>query len=237
MGPHGTFASGAAISAARRILLWHVHRSWTTAFARGRHDYLSPLLTDGGGRPGQDWPAGARERPVADLRDLDVDLVVLQRIEEPRFTVGAPLDVFGIGGAGAAQRLGLSGELLRAVGDLAGERLYDELAQRRFHLHPVRWRSLRLSLIEAMLVGMPVVGSAATEAATAVPKEAGVLSTDVAEMTSATRRLVNEPDLATAIGEHAGEAALARHGLARFLATWDRLVERVARRPVTGDRR
>jgi len=26
-----------------RILLWHVHGSWTTSFVQGGHDYLLPL--------------------------------------------------------------------------------------------------------------------------------------------------------------------------------------------------
>jgi len=29
-----------------RILVWHVHGSWTTAFVEGRHDYLIPVTPD-----------------------------------------------------------------------------------------------------------------------------------------------------------------------------------------------
>jgi glycosyltransferase involved in cell wall biosynthesis len=69
-----------------RILLWHVHGSWTSAFVQGGHTYLLPTLPQGGpwglGRAGRDWPAGAQEVPVSRLRETDVDLVVLQRPEE-----------------------------------------------------------------------------------------------------------------------------------------------------------
>lgn len=70
-----------------RILLWHVHGSWTTSFVQGRHDYLLPLTPgrdrDGLGRARTwDWPNSVVEVPVADLRDADVDLVVLQRPHE-----------------------------------------------------------------------------------------------------------------------------------------------------------
>ena len=50
------------------------------------------------------------------------------------------------------------------------------MARRRVYLHPVRWTSLGLSLIEAMHLGMPVVALDTTEAAEAVPPEAGVVS-------------------------------------------------------------
>ena len=71
-----------------RILLWHVHGSWTTAFVQGAHDYVLPVSHDRGpdglGRARTwDWPASVREVPVADLPDADFDVVVLQRPSEP----------------------------------------------------------------------------------------------------------------------------------------------------------
>ena len=72
-----------------RILLWHVHGSWTTAFVAGAHDYVLPLLPDRGidgvGRARTwDWPATAREVPVDRLAHEPLDLVVLQRPHEAR---------------------------------------------------------------------------------------------------------------------------------------------------------
>ena len=70
-----------------RILLWHVHGSWTTSFVQGSHDYLLPVTPDRGpdglGRARTwDWPASVREVPADELRDCDVDLVLLQRPHE-----------------------------------------------------------------------------------------------------------------------------------------------------------
>jgi glycosyltransferase involved in cell wall biosynthesis len=69
-----------------RILLWHVHGSWTTSFVQGRHTYLLPTLPEGGpwgrGRCGRDWPTAVHDVPAGRLRDSDVDLVLLQRPEE-----------------------------------------------------------------------------------------------------------------------------------------------------------
>ncbi len=70
-----------------RILLWHVHGSWTTSFLHGDHEYLLPVTpdrsADGLGRARTwDWPATAREVTPEQLADEAVDVVVLQRPAE-----------------------------------------------------------------------------------------------------------------------------------------------------------
>ncbi len=70
-----------------RILLWHVHGSWTTAFVQGRHEYVVPVLPDRGpdgrGRARTwQWPTSVVEAAPGELRRLDVDVVVLQRPHE-----------------------------------------------------------------------------------------------------------------------------------------------------------
>ncbi len=147
----------------------------------------------------------------------------------PRFADVAGLDVFGMGLSGLADRLGLSGDRLRAVGDLPTDALHGELARRRCYLHPVRWTSLGLSLLEAMHLGLPVVGLATTEVCRAVPVDAGVVSTRVDDLVAATRDLVHDRDLAVRLGKGAREFALAHYGLAAFLDSWNQLVGRVTR--------
>jgi glycosyltransferase involved in cell wall biosynthesis len=70
-----------------RILLWHVHGSWTTAFVQGSHDYVVPVLPDRGpdgvGRARTwSWPASVTELPPQALREQDFDVVLLQRPHE-----------------------------------------------------------------------------------------------------------------------------------------------------------
>jgi len=74
-----------------RVLLWHVHGSWTTAFVQGQHEYLLPVTPDRGpdglGRARTwDWPASAREVTPDQLREISVDggvdVVVLQRTRD-----------------------------------------------------------------------------------------------------------------------------------------------------------
>jgi Glycosyl transferases group 1 len=70
-----------------RILVWHVHGSWTTAFVQGPHHYVVPVLPDRGpdgrGRARTwDWPASVEELHPQALRAAELDLVVLQRPHE-----------------------------------------------------------------------------------------------------------------------------------------------------------
>ncbi len=70
-----------------RILLWHVHGSWTTAFVQGGHTYLVPVNEQrdayGLGRARTyPWPDDVVEVTAAELARTDVDVVLLQRPEE-----------------------------------------------------------------------------------------------------------------------------------------------------------
>ncbi|MEU8455221.1 MULTISPECIES: glycosyltransferase [Streptomyces] len=319
-----------------RILIWHVHGSWTTAFVQGPHTYVVPVTPDRGpdglGRARTwDWPASVVELPPEDLRTAELDLVVLQRPHEfelarawlgrtpgrdvpavylehnaphgnvpdtrhpaadlpgvpvvhvthfnrlmwdtgsapatvvehgivdpgplytgelphaavvvneplrrgrttgtdllPALAAAAPLDVFGMGTAGLAGRLGLDPARCRDH-ELPQDALHTALARRRLYVHPVRWTSLGLSLLEAMHLGMPVVALATTEVVEAVPEDAGVVSNRIDVLTDAVREFLADPEQARRTGARARSAALARYGLPRFLDDWERLFKEVTR--------
>lgn len=143
----------------------------------------------------------------------------------PTFAAAAPLDLFGMQTAALARRLGAGG-----AENLPQARLHDELARRRVYLHPIRWTSLGLSLLEAMVLGMPVVALATTEVPHAVPAEAGTVTNDVGEACEALRWFLAHPDQAAEAGRAARQAVLERYGLARFLADWDEVLAAVASR-------
>jgi Glycosyl transferases group 1 len=125
------------------------------------------------------------------------------------------------------QLYGMRSEPLGGL-DLAQAELHDEMAKHRLYLHPIRWTSLGLSLIEAMHLGIPVASLAVTEAVRAVPPEAGVLSTDPEELADAAAELLRDRERCVAMGKAAREHALERYGLGRFLDDWHRLLEAVA---------
>lgn len=135
-----------------------------------------------------------------------------------RFADEVPLDLFGMGAAA-----------LGGYENPPQAELHEELARRRAYLHPIRWTSLGLSLLEAMHLGMPVVALATTEVPEAVPPEAGVVSTRVEVLAKALRRLVDDPEEAREMGTAARRFALSRYGLDRFLYDWDRVLMEVGR--------
>jgi hypothetical protein len=310
-----------------RILLWHVHGSWTTAFVRGAHEYLVPVVPDRGpeGRGRAQtyaWPQSAIEVTPAEAAEAEVDVVVLQRPEEleglaerwlggrrpgrdvpavyvehsspqgriaemrhpvadrsdltlvhvthfnrlfwdtgstptrvvehgivdpghrytgelaraavvvneprrrgrvtgtdllPRLNGSVPLDVFG-----------MDSEAIGGHGDIPHGELHAEMARRRAYLHPIRWTSLGLALLEAMHLGMPIVALATTEVPEAVPAEAGIVSNDLEVLAAALQRLIEDPEEAHERGRAARAAALHRYGLDRFLSDWDDLLAEVA---------
>lgn len=125
----------------------------------------------------------------------------------PRFEAVAPVDLFGIGG----------------TYDVHQRELHAAMPRRRLYVHPFRWTSLGLTLLEAMMLGMPVVALATTEAPRAVPATAGVCSSDLRVVLDAARWLIEEPETARTLGRGARAAALAQYGLERFLQRWDAL--------------
>src|SRR4051812_22765089 len=140
----------------------------------------------------------------------------------PRFAAVAPLDVYGMGVAGLAEHLGVP---VTSHDDVPQREMHEQVARRRAYVHLCRWTSLGLSLIEAMQMGMPVLALATTEAVAAVPPDAGVLDTRVDTLVEAAQWLLDEPEQARRLGARARRVALARYGLDRFLADWDRLLE------------
>ncbi|MDX2820204.1 glycosyltransferase [Streptomyces ipomoeae] len=175
--------------------------------------------------PGQLW-TGAEPRaavvvnePVRRGRTTGTDLL-------PRFARVAPLDVFGMGTEGLADRLGLPAGRCRGR-DLPQGELHPAMARCRLYVHPVRWTSLGLSLLEAMFLGMPVVALDTTEVREAVPEGAGVVSNRFDVLEDAVREFLADPALARSTGEAARASAQARYGEPRFRNDWERLVKEV----------
>ena len=131
------------------------------------------------------------------------------------------VDAFGIDANKLSAVLDPSHQRVCFAGNLRPNALYDALAERRVYLHLNRWTSLGLSLIQAMLLGLPVVVLDTTESSRAVPSAAGARSGDINELVAAARALLADPHEAQRRGLIARRAALDHYGLPRFLHDWD----------------
>jgi hypothetical protein len=193
-------------------LMWDCGRTQTTVVEHG--------VVDPGHRYTGELPAAAVvvNEPVRRNRITGTDLL-------PDFARAVPLHVFGMGTEDLGAALG-AGPELQGMGDLPQHRMHAEMARRRAYLHPLRWTSLGLSLIEAMHLGMPVVALASTEAPEAVPPGTGYCSTDPGKLARGLRELVEEPELARQLGSAARSHVLHRYGLDRFLTSWNTVLRR-----------
>jgi glycosyltransferase involved in cell wall biosynthesis len=132
-----------------------------------------------------------------------------------------PLDLVGM----AAEELGGLGEVEHAL-------LPAFAARYRYLFNPIRYSSLGLAVIEAMMAGLPVVGLATTEMATVIGNgETGYIDTNLATLIGHMRELARNPALARELGTNARKMARERFGIERFADDWDRTL-----RQVTGHR-
>jgi hypothetical protein len=128
-----------------------------------------------------------------------------------------PLDLVGMG----ADELGGIGEVLHA-------QLPAFAARYRFLFNPIRYTSLGLAVIEAMMVGLPVVALATTEVATVIENgRSGYIDTDVDALIERMQELLADPALARELGAGARMRAQERFGIGRFIDDWMRVFAEV----------
>lgn len=99
------------------------------------------------------------------------------------------------------------------------------VAHYRFFFSPIRYASLGLSLVEAMMAGVPVVGVAATELNQVVRNGVnGYVDTRPEALLEVGHELLRDAKLARQWGEAAQRTARERFGIGRFVADWQRLL-------------
>ncbi|MFA9441919.1 glycosyltransferase [Uliginosibacterium sp. sgz301328] len=117
--------------------------------------------------------------------------------------------------------VGMDAESLDGIGEIGNLQLAAFTARYRFFFNPIRYTSLGLSIIEAMMIGVPVVGLATTELATVVRNDHnGYVDTDPQRLVTVMRRLIADPGLARDWGEAGRRLALERFGIGRFIDDW-----------------
>jgi glycosyltransferase involved in cell wall biosynthesis len=111
---------------------------------------------------------------------------------------------------------------LGGLGPLSHRELLELEGHYRFIFNPIRYSSLALSVCEAMMVGLPIVGLATTELVTVIQNDvSGYLETDVKRLTTYMEALLLDPEMAWRLGQGAQREAMRRFNIRRFVLDWD----------------
>jgi hypothetical protein len=191
--------------------------------------HFNALMWDSGRTPARVIEHGAIVPPEVRYRgELARGLVVVNNIATRGRRLGGdiflraraqvPLELVGMGAA----ELGGRGEVEHA-------RLPGFAAQYRFFFNPIRYTSLGLAVIEAMMIGMPIVALATTEMATVVDNGVnGYADTDIDRLVAHMQELIAHPEQARRLGDNARRTARERFAIERFAHDWDRTLREVA---------
>lgn len=125
--------------------------------------------------------------------------------------------------------IGMAAEDAGGLGEIKPPELPHFIARYRYFFSPIRYTSLGLAILEAMSVGLPIVGLATCELATVIQNgHTGYLETNTERLLEHMQRLAHDRREATALGQAARQLALERFNIRRFAADWSRLLWEVA---------
>jgi hypothetical protein len=160
--------------------------------------------------------------------ELERGIVVINHIRQRGRRLGS--DVFAEARARVKLDLvGMDAGSASGLGEIGNLDLAAFSARYRFFFNPIRWTSLGLAIVEAMTIGMPIIGLATTELATVIRNgESGYVDTNVETLIDAMQHLLRDPEEARRLGEGARKVALERFHIDRFVSDWDRTLLHVS---------
>lgn len=187
--------------------------------------HFNKLMWDNGVVKTEVIEHGVMPLPVNFEGNLDRGIVVINNLPSRGRLLGydifqevkksVPLDLVGMG----TQDYGI------------GEVLHSDLpafaSHYRFFFNPIRYTSLGLAVLEAMMLGIPVIGFATTEMSVTIENgKNGFIHTDVNYLIDKMKLLLKDPDMAKEIGEEGRQTALRLFNIERFTQDWQTLFEK-----------
>jgi glycosyltransferase involved in cell wall biosynthesis len=116
----------------------------------------------------------------------------------------------------------MESQIMGGQGEIANLELPQFMARYRFFFNPIRWTSLGLAVVEAMAIGMPVVGLASTELAGVIDRGVnGYVDTDLDRLIATMQTLLADRRLAREWGDNARRTAHERFAINRFVSDWN----------------
>jgi glycosyltransferase involved in cell wall biosynthesis len=163
---------------------------------------------------------------------LDRGIVIINNLQERGRRLG--LDIYlEVREHVPIDLIGMDTKKLGGLGEILHPQLPDFLKQYRFFFNPIRYTSLGLAVLEAMMVGLPVVGLATTEMVTVIQNgHNGILHTDISYLIGEMKKLIEDPAYAARLGNAGKQTVTERFNIQRFKSDWYELLSRV----ITGER-
>src|SRR5215213_4912631 len=133
--------------------------------------------------------------------ELDRGIVVVNHLARRGRRLGA--DVFEqVRAAVPLDLVGMAAEESAGLGEVPHDRLPEHVARYRFFFNPIRYTSLGLAVLEAMMLGVPIVGLATTEMATTIENGiSGYVETDLQRLVERMQGLLSNPAEARLLGQ------------------------------------
>lgn len=152
---------------------------------------------------------------------IERGLVIINHLKRRGRRVGAdlferarlqvPLDLVGMGA-----------EEVEGLGESPPPELPALAADYRFLFNPIRWTSMGLAVVEAMMIGLPIIGMATTEMTMAIENGvSGYVDTSLTRLIERMHELLRHPEEARRLGEGARRYAQERFNINRFIHDWD----------------
>lgn len=189
--------------------------------------HFNKLMWDNGRTPAVVIDHGITEAKASYTGKIPKGIVVINNLNERGRRLG--LDVFQeVREKVPLDLIGMDTKKIGGLGEILHPQLPEFISQYRFFFNPIRYTSLGLAVLEAMMMGVPVVGLATTELVTVIDNEkSGFIHTDVEYLVSKMNKLIEEPELAARIGQQGKEVATRRFNIQRFISDWQQLFTRV----------
>jgi hypothetical protein len=183
--------------------------------------HFNALMWDSGRTPtrviehGVLLPAGVRY-----TGELERGIVIVNHLARRGRRLGS--DVFERARAQVPLDLvGMAAEEMAGLGEIANLELSGFAARYRFLFNPIRYTSLGLAVVEAMMAGMPIVGLATTEMTTVIDNGVtGYVDTDIDKLIATMQRLLADRAEALHLGAAARRYAAERFHIERFARDW-----------------
>lgn len=194
--------------------------------------FFNDLMWDNGRTPTIVIEHGVEVPKVSNIGDYKKGIVLINNLAKRGRRLGSdifeevrkyvPLDLYGM----ASEEIG-------GLGEIPHDKLAEILPHYRFFFNPIRYTSLGLSVCEAMMFGLPIIGLSTTAMPQAIENNvSGFIDSDINFLVKKMSILIDNKEKAQKLGKKARKIAFERFNIKRFVKEWQLLFETVVNKPI-----